>query len=107
MSEITKIIQFNSMMDETEKIKKYMRENVREGKCEGEYTINLSANLRFLNNLDKEILNKLINISMDDFCFFTLGEKKEKLTIFDFAYADVFPETVVLKFRKILPIAEE
>ena len=27
MSEITKIIQFNSMMDETEKIKKYMREN--------------------------------------------------------------------------------
>lgn len=107
MSEITKIIQFNSMMDETERIKKYMRENVRGGKCEGEYTINLSANLRYLNNLDKEILNKMINISMDDFCFFTLDEKKEKLTTFDFAYADVFPETVVLKFRKILPLSED
>lgn len=107
MSEISKIIQFNCMMDETERIKKYMRDNVREGKCTGEYRIILSANLRNLNSLDKEILNKMINISMDDFCFFTVDESKEKLTTFDFAYADVEPEAVILNFRKILPIEDE
>lgn len=100
MSEITKIIQFNSMMDETERIKRYMRENVRDGKCEGEYTIRLAANLQHLNSLDKEILNKMINIAMDDFCFFTLDEQKEKLITFDFAYAEVESEAVILNFRK-------
>ena len=111
-------LNYCGMLSETERIKNEVRRQVKEGKCKEEYYIPLKFKRTSLcglgikgldefdgeklDELDREILNKMINVSMDDFVFFTVSKKKEKLTTYDFKYAEVQDDLVYLKFSKVL-----
>lgn len=111
-------LNYYRMLKETERIKNEVRRQVKEGKCKEKYYIPLKFNRislcglgvkgldeldrEKLDELDRELLNKMINVSMDDFVFFTVSKKKEKLTTYDFKYAEVRDDLVYLKFGKVL-----
>lgn len=111
-------LNYYRMLKETERIKNEVRRQVKEGKCKEEYYIPLKFNRKSLCGLgvkgldefdrekleefDRELLNKMINVSMDDFVFFTLSKNGEKLTTYDFRYAEVQENSVYLKFGKVL-----
>lgn len=91
-----------NMLKETERVKSEMRRNVKEGNCKEEYLIPCEIDIEGLDVLDKEILNKMINVSMDNFVFFTVSKNGEKLTTYVFKYAEVQGNSVYLKFGKVL-----
>ena len=103
-------LNYYRMIRETERIKNEVRRQVKEGKCKEEYYIPLKFNRKSLSGIgvkgldefDRELLNKMINISMDDFAFLTVSNDKLKLITYDFRYAEVQDDLVYLKFDKVL-----
>ena len=111
-------LNYYRMLKETERIKNEVRRQVKEGKCKEEYYIPLKKEKKSLSGLgvkgldefdqeqlgefDRELLNKMINISMDDFALLKVSDNKLKLITYDFRYAEVQDNLVYLKFDKVL-----
>lgn len=114
----SRYLNFYRMIRETERIKNEVRRQVKEGKCKEEYYIPLKFkrtslcglgikgldefNREKLDELDRELLNKMINVSMDDFAFLTVSNDELKLITYEFRYAEVQDDLVYLKFDKVL-----
>lgn len=54
--------------------------------------------------IDRELLKKLIDISMKDFCYFEIYKGGEQLITYDYCDCELTIDgKVILKFNKILP----
>ena len=111
-------LNYYRMIRETERIKNEVRRQVKEGKCKEEYYMPLKFKRtslcglsikgldefdgEHLEEFDQELLNKMINISMDDFAFLTVSNDELKLITYEFRYAEVQDDLVYLKFGKVL-----
>lgn len=96
---------FNEMLNTAKFVKDEMRKNVG-NKTNGEvkHVINIKGKCRQEFMIDREILMKLINISMKDFCYFEVYKGGEQLITYDYCDCDLTDDgELILNFNKIYP----
>lgn len=96
---------FSDMLNTAEFIKNEMRKIVK-NKTNGQmsHIIKIKGKCPQAFLIDRELLTKLINISMQDFCYFEVYKGGEQLITYDYCDCDLTTDgRVVLHFNKILP----
>ena len=96
---------FNEMLNAAKYVKDEMRKIVK-NKTNGQmsHVIKIKGRCPQAFNIDRELLMKLIDISMQDFCYFEIYKGGEQLITYDYFDCDLTTDgKVVLNFNKILP----
>lgn len=96
---------FTDMVNTAKFIKDEMRKIVK-NKTNGEmsHVIKIKGKCPQAFLIDRELLTKLINISMQDFCYFEVYKGGEQLITYDYQDCELTTDgRVVLYFNKILP----
>ena len=96
---------FNEMLNAAKYVKDEMRKIVK-NKTNGEisHVIKIKGKCPQAFLIDRELLMKLIDISMQDFCYFEIYKGGEQLITYDYCDCDLTTDgKVVLNFNKILP----
>ena len=96
---------FTDMVNTAKFVKDEMRKIVK-NKTNGEisHVIKIKGKCPQAFNIDRELLKKLIDISMQDFCYFEIYKGGEQLITYDYCDCELTIDgKVILNFNKILP----
>lgn len=96
---------FTDMVNTAKFVKDEMRKIVK-NKTNGEmsHVIKIKGKCPQAFNIDRELLKKLIDICMKDFCYFEIYKGGEQLITYDYCDCELTTDgKVILKFNKILP----
>ena len=96
---------FTDMVNTAKFVKDEMRKIVK-NKTNGEisHVIKIKGKCPQAFNIDRELLKKLIDICMKDFCYFEIYKGGEQLITYDYCDCELTTDgKVVLNFNKILP----
>lgn len=96
---------FADMINTAKFVKDEMR-NIVKNNTNGQMThvINIKGKCPQEFYIDREMLKKIIDVSMKDFCYFEIYKGSEQLITFDYFNCGITEDgKVILKFSKILP----
>ena len=97
---------FADMINTAKFVKDEMRNIVIKNKANGQiyHEINIKGKCPQEFYLDREILKKIIDVSMQDFCYFEIYKGGKQLITYDYFDSEITEDgKVILKFSKILP----